>query len=71
MTEKTVSRGERNDALVKQFRSGLTRVSGVLVPDVEMYGPDAVEFVARQEEAIDEEIERFRDLLESTGEVAA
>ena len=71
MEEKTVSRGERNDALVKQFRSGLTRVSGVLVPDVEMYGPDAVEFVHRQEEAIDEELERFRDLLKSTGEVAA
>ncbi len=71
MTEKTVSRGERNDALVKQFRSGLTRVSGVLVPDFEMYGPDAVEVVHRQEEAIDEELERFRDLLKSTGEVAA
>ena len=71
MTGKTVSRGERNDALVKQFRSGLTRVSGVLVPDVEMYGPDAVEFVHRQEEAIDEEIERFCDLLQRMGEVAA
>ena len=71
MTGKTVSRGERNDALVKQFRSGLTRVSGVLVPDFEMYGPDAVELVHRQEEAIDEELERFRDLLKSTGEVAA
>ena len=61
----------RDDVLVDQVRRSLRRVGGVVVPEVERYGPAAVEFADRQEAAIDEEVEKFRSLLAIDEEAAA
>ena len=71
MTEKKTTAQSRDDVLVDQVRRSLRRVGGVVVPEVERYGPAAVEFTDRQEAAIDEEVEKFRSLLAIDEEAAA
>ena len=71
MTEKKTTAQSRDDVLVNQVRRSLRRVGGVVVPEVERYGPAAVEFADRQEAAIDEEVEKFRSLLAIDEEAAA
>lgn len=71
MTETNTKAQGRDDVLVDQVRRSLRRVSGVAIPEVERYGPTAVEFADRQEEAIGREVEKFRSLLAETNEVVA
>ena len=71
MTETNTKAQGRDDVLVDQVRRSLKRVSGVAIPEVERYGPAAVEFADRQEEAIGREVEKFRSLLADTNEVVA
>ncbi len=71
MTETNTKAQGRDDVLVDQVRRSLRRVSGVAIPEVERYGPAAVEFADRQEEEVGREVEKFRSLLADTNEVVA